>query len=129
MLSSAEKRLVITYLPRSKRAIRREGFDHMKLIAKAVAKKLQIPCETYLERRPIAKEQKKLTKEGREKNARSSIVKNRRCDPRGKSVILLDDIVTTGASLRAGCEALKKAGASGVYPVAFAMKKRKNEKD
>lgn len=103
---------VITYLPRSKENKAKDGFDQSLKLAKALARITGIEFVPCFKRRSIANEQKKLNRYERELNMRSAyapleveeIIKD-------KTVILVDDIVTTGASMASCARLLTTMGA------------------
>ena len=117
------KNAVITYMPREKSKIRETGIDQAKLAAAETAKKLKIELVSALTR-VHAKQQKELSADDRLKNAFSAYRMKKNAVPRiaGKTVILYDDILTTGATMSAGADLLYRMGAAKVYVLAFAMR-------
>ncbi len=114
---------VITAIPRDMSAIRKTGVDQARLAASMAAKKLRL-CYVDALVRLNAKEQKGLSAKDRLANAYSAYEINEKALPSvaGKSVILYDDILTTGATASAGSDLLFKMGASRVFVLAFAMR-------
>ncbi|MGD0328466.1 MAG: phosphoribosyltransferase family protein [Minisyncoccia bacterium] len=55
----------------------------------------------------------------REENMRGAFKATRRADP-ARTYIILDDILTTGATLQAAIDVLKKSGAEHIVPLALA---------
>lgn len=109
----------ITYPPRSRRAIRINGFDHTALLARFLGKELGLPVLKTLERRG-SRVQKNLSAKERRLNAAHSYRLRRGTDLTGKKLILVDDVITTGATLTV-CEALLyTAGAEDVLLCALA---------
>ncbi len=112
---------VVTYLPRSPKAIAESGTDQAAQLARALARQLRVPVVKLIARqRGKSLPQKDLSPEERLKNAKKSYMpaRGKRCD--GKTVILVDDIVTTGASMAAGAKLLAKMGAANVFCAAVA---------
>lgn len=102
---------IITSVPRQRKRVLKYGFDHSEKIARALAKKLNIKYRKLL--RSAAKQaQKKTHGEERMENAKFLPIKD--IDLRGKSVILFDDVVTTGASMGACAMQLKALGAKEI---------------
>ena len=103
---------LFTNVPRRREGIVKYGIDHAELLAKSLAKCFS--AEYYQPIISISKlAQKKLTRSERLKNAKFIAKKNAK-SLKGKSVILVDDIVTTGASMAACAAVLKKLGAKKV---------------
>ena len=113
------KQYAITYVPRRKSNKRRYMFDQSEKIAKALSKKLNIPVFSCLENNS-GNEQKKLSKADRIENAINSYKMKKNAKVEYENVFLVDDIITTGASMRACAIMLYENGAKNVIPVAFA---------
>ena len=103
---------IVTWMPRQKTNLKKYGFDHGERLASCLAQRLGIPTVSIFKRRG-GKEQKKLDKALRRENAESSLILKKRTRfngkrtdvkdaVKGKSVIIIDDIITTGATLRRG---------------------------
>jgi ComF family protein len=108
---------VVTWAPTSQRRRRERGFDQAELVARHVARQLGVPCRRLLERAgPDVGPQT-----GRDRLARLHAPAFRAHPhvPR-RRVLLVDDVVTTGATLREGAAVLQRAGAVAVVPAAFA---------
>jgi predicted amidophosphoribosyltransferase len=105
-------------IPASPGAQSRRGFDHGALLAAEFAARAGIPAVECLRGLP-RRDQRRLSRGGRAANAGSSIVAlpGARVPSR---VLLLDDVMTTGATLDAAAAALIEAGASEVRAVAVA---------
>ena len=99
---------VIAYPQRNKKARKKHGHDQAYLLAKTVSKDLGIPLFEGI-KNVRGKEQKKLSERGRGENAYKSYVipEKYKGQLKGKRVILIDDIVTTGATA-VSCAALCK---------------------
>ncbi len=115
---------LITWIPRSRSAMRRVGFDHMERVARMLSKRLLIPYMPLLKRRAFAYEQKHLGSKERRINAERSIAISDGDSVRGKVILLIDDIVTTGASLGVASKLLYDAGAERVIPMSLSASER-----
>lgn len=107
---------VVTWAPTSTRRRRERGFDQAELVARQVARQLGLPCRRLLERAPGAEPQT-----GQDRWARlhgPAFRAHPRVPPSG--ILVVDDVVTTGATLRAAAAALAAAGARSVVPAAIA---------
>lgn len=92
---------IIAYPPRSLSSRIRYGFDHAKLLAEETAKMINVPV-FYGIRHKGKSEQKYLDFKNRGKNAFASFyIKNKeeaKNAVKGKTVILIDDVITSGAT-------------------------------
>jgi len=110
--------LVPVPLGRKRRAER--GFNQVEEIAERACVELGIPMDaTLLRRMRETTSQISLAKGAREENMRGAFRATRNVDP-AHTYILVDDVITTGATLQAAVNALKAAGAEHVVPIALA---------
>jgi len=107
---------VVTWAPTSAGRRHRRGFDQAELVARHVARQLGVPCRRLLERQtgatPQTGQSRHLRLQGPEFRARPRL-------PHGH-VLVVDDVVTTGATLRAAATALRASGAADVTCAAIA---------
>lgn len=89
---------VITNVPRRKAAIVNYGYDHAKTLALRVSKKLGIEYTEILKSRS-KRPQKSVYGHERIENAKFDYKCKKDYTLKGKSVIIVDDIITTGASM------------------------------
>ncbi len=116
-----EKNLWISYPPRRKTAVRKDGFDQAHRLAKALSLCTGWPMKSLLIRAHDKKEQKTLGREARVENAMAAYeLGNRIPSLEGKTIVLIDDLYTTGATLRACAKLLSEAGADGMVLVTIA---------
>jgi len=108
---------VVTWAPTTRARRRRRGFDQSELLARGVARHMGRPARPLL-RRPAGAPQTGRTAGERWSGVRFSVTARRL--PAGARVLLVDDVVTSGATLAAGARALLVAGASEVHAVAAA---------
>jgi ComF family protein len=106
----------VTWAPTSARRRRQRGFDQAELVARRVAAQLGVPCRRLLERHGDDSTQ---TGSGRADRLRGPTFRVRP-DVAGLSVIVIDDVVTTGSTLRSAADALGRAGVAAVIPAAVA---------
>ena len=104
--------VVVAYIPTLPNHIRQRGYDHAKLIAKEFARIRQLPCKSPLSRVTKTKQL------GASKSERIAQAKQAfRIDSVVNDVtyLLIDDIFTTGSTMKYGAKALINAGAANVY--------------
>lgn len=101
---------VVTWAPTSAKRRRQRGFDQGELIAQVVARQLGLPCRRLLERSDSSTAQTGRTRSERLDGPRYRA----RPDIGGERVLVVDDVVTTGATLRSAAEALRQRGAEPV---------------
>jgi ComF family protein len=110
---------VITYLPTANQRVRQRGYDHARRIARDVSRLKRKPFLSLIVR--INNERQAgasaLTRTMHMQNAfRITETKNLK----DQHVIVIDDVITTGASMTAAAKLLKQAGAAKVHGMAFA---------
>ena len=116
---------IVTYVPRTRSRLRQCGFDQSRSLGKALATVLSLPFFRTLERAPITDAQKTLVgAEERRKNALKSFLPHGETELKGRRVLLVDDIITTGASVIGAARVLRKMGAKEVIPVTVAVSYR-----
>ena len=111
---------VMTSVPRRKSAISKYGFDHAKILGKAISEKLGLKYINALKSN-VKREQKfSMSREERFKNLKFNIRK-KSIDLSGQNVIIVDDIITTGASMGACAMLLKSVGAKRIVGASLAI--------
>ena len=113
------KDFVVTYAPRRQENLYKYGFDQSRMLAKSLAKKLGIKMICTLVNVGET-EQKGLSKDDRALNAAESYEYIENSIGENKNIFLVDDIMTSGATLYACAFHLYSAGALNVVPVVFA---------
>ena len=112
----------VSYIPASAAAVRRRGFDHAELLATSLAEQLKRPLVHLLER-PKSIDQRGLTRKERAANLQgrfqtlSGLERELKLAPR---LLLVDDVLTTGATLCSAADALLEAGFIEVRCATFA---------
>lgn len=101
----------VCFVPATAEAYARRGYDHMELTARELAGMLGLPLADVLVRRK-ASDQRGLGREGRAANLAGTMSAAE--DVSGLRLLLVDDVVTTGASLREAARALLARGAAPV---------------
>lgn len=114
---------VLTFVPSDRIREILRGYDHCRLIADALSNLLDLPCKSMLLHRFSLHQQKKLTEAARRKNVRGKFKPKVLC--RSQTVLLIDDVTTTGATLDECARVLRLAGAKEVYCATFAITYKK----
>ena len=101
------------------------GFNQAELLAEPVAKRLGQKPSTQLRRRRLTKAQAGLSEAQRRENLKDSFCVKHAEEVRGKRVLLIDDVFTTGITLRAATATLKASGARHVSALVLARVDRR----
>ncbi len=103
---------VITFVPLHWWRQFRRGFNQSEWIARALAKRLGIPCMALFKRARATQPQLGMTRSQRHKNLNNAFVINTYID--FNSVAIVDDVVTTGSTVNSLCKLLLDAGVKSV---------------
>lgn len=112
---------VMAAVPMERAAVRRRGYNQAEVLAHELSliTKTEV-VEGNLVKTKKTPPQKKLTKEEREKNLNGAFAVKNPTLFAGKKVFLVDDVYTTGSTMKACAAVLKSAGAREVWGIAFA---------
>lgn len=116
-LLDAPSSAALAFVPATRAAYRRRGFDHMEEVARLLAPQLGLPLLDVLAKRGSA-DQRRLGRVARAERSRG--VYEVVAPVAGMDVVLADDVSTTGATLAAAAQALRDAGARRVVGLVFA---------
>jgi len=105
---------VVCAVPLHESRLRERGFNQSELLAEAVAEAAGRPLEALLVRRRATLPQVDLPAPSRATNVRGAFAANLRQVIAGRTVLLVDDLFTTGATLGECGRALRRAGAREV---------------
>ena len=119
---------IFTNVPRNTRSKNRYGFDHAQLLAASLSERTGGEYDKLILRKKGGRAQKKLGVEARKKNVKNRFVFNKKKNIEGKKVILVDDVLTTGATASECMSALRENGASEVILLVIARAGRKTRK-
>ncbi len=125
--TSGENRVIVP-VPLHEYTLKERGYNQSEVIAKEAGRILGIPVDTSsLVKVRETLQQKTLTPERRKLNLREAFCVSEGSDISGKSVILLDDVCTTGSTLSECAAALKEAGAAKIYCIAAAKVQKRDK--
>ncbi|WP_196001129.1 ComF family protein [Clostridium sp. 1001271B_151109_B4] len=111
---------VICYVPMTKKAIKKRGFNQCEVISKSISYTTGIPISNCIIKSKNTKEQKTLSKDERKSNIQGAFNIKRNYDIKNKHVILIDDVITTGATLDECKKILLKYGANEITVLTIA---------
>jgi ComF family protein len=112
---------VVVPVPAHAARLRERGYNHAELIAKPLARSLGLPCRSYLLVRSRPRPDKlRLTMRERWRTVRGAYTIRQGLRVDNLRVLLVDDVLTTGATLDACSRALRKAGAAKVVALTVA---------
>ncbi len=112
---------VLVPVPLDKKGLRRRGYNHALLMAEGLAEYIAKPVDrTHLTKVKETPPQVGLTRSQRRRNIQGAFSVKRTNRFQGKAVLLVDDVFTTGATVRACTRALLDTGARSVRVLTFA---------
>jgi len=112
---------IITWVPLSRERLRQRGYDQAMLLSRATASELGGEAIPTLRKTVDTKAQSELGgRRERQKNISGAYEVTDAELVKGRRVLLIDDVVTTGSTLRECVGVLTKAGAAKVVCAAFA---------
>lgn len=117
---------IVVHVPTVQSHIRRRGYDHARSLAKRFAIMRGLEHKSVIERLH-SNEQRGLNKKERLNQASQAFRCNEQLDP-GAVYLLIDDVVTTNATLRFAAEELKNAGAAKVWVAVLARQPLEKDK-
>lgn len=119
---------IITYVPMHKNEQKERGFNQSELLAKGVSKLLGIPCRTLLEKHKENKRQHECPTRAQRRNNVKNVY--RICDNeniKGKTILIIDDILTTGITLGECAYTLERFTHSKILCATFCARNNLNE--
>lgn len=100
------------------------GFNQSELLAREIGRRWNVPVRKLVRRKRATAPQAGLTGAQRRKNVQGAFAVRAETKLNGLSILLVDDVLTTGATAGACARALRRAGAAHVALLALARRDR-----
>ena len=111
----------IVHVPAHHARLRERGFDQAELLAREVSNIVGIPLVSALSRvRETAVQARAMNVSKRAENVSGAFEVPDATKTRRANVLLIDDVMTTGATLRESARALRRSGAKTVFALTLA---------
>ena len=120
-LAHVPRDAIVVATPLHPARLRSRGYNQVELIARAAARHTGHRLEPLLTRVRDTPHQVGLDGEARRRNVRGAFAARGPAEIAGQIVVVVDDVVTTGATVGACAEALRRAGAASVWVVSLAL--------
>lgn len=119
-IQNEEEKIIVIPVPLHARREAERGFNQASVIARELCKQLKLQCdETLLHRSAYTKAQAQSDGALRAEQLQNAFHATRMCEP-DVTYILLDDVITTGSTLKACVSALRSVGAVHITGVTIA---------
>ena len=120
---------VLTWVPTSDTRIKSRGYDQTRLLAEAVAREMNVECVRCLKKTFHNTAQSTIRDySARKANVLGVFAEHDAVRFEGKRVLLIDDVITSGATLSECSRVLLTAGADSVVCATFAATREKEKK-
>ena len=101
----------IVYIPMTEKAKKKRGYNQSEILAKNISKKINVEVIDALEKVKDTTRQAKLSRNERLLNLQGAFKLKNKKIVKDKSILIVDDVTTTGSTLEAVSKLLKKGGA------------------
>ena len=119
---------LVTWAPLSKKRLKHRGYDQSKLLAEVIAEEFGLPLVGTLVKVKNTRPQSGLNDSAaRAKNAKDAYAPVPGLSLTGKRVLLVDDVLTTGSTLKECAKVLRSCGAARVDCAVLARHRPKDE--
>ncbi len=120
---------LITYVPVNRRKKSSRGYNQTELLASALSEAAGIPCRTLLREKGDSTPQREFSSSSRYINVIDRYETIRNCNIKDRTILLIDDVFTTGATINECSRQLLISGACKVFSLTVArsdLKKLEN---
>lgn len=114
---------IITFVPLHKKRQSKRGYNQAELLAKRIGEYVKVDVRSLLEKTVHTTNLAKLDSKERFEKIKNSFKFNSMSDIKGKTILLIDDIMTTGATVNECSKCLLSLGAAKVVVLTFAATK------
>lgn len=115
---------LVTSVPMTRRRMNQRGYNQAELLGKSTADCLSLPYAVLLKKRFNNKVQRKESARSRRINVYGAFDVIESTELLGKTILLVDDVKTTGSTLNECAKMLKMHGAAAVYVAVFAVTRK-----
>lgn len=120
--------VTVTFAPRKPKSIREYGFDQAALLAEALAEELSLPVTELFCHARFSALQKNLDSEARAENAEKSYTLRKNVRAETRTLVIVDDVMTTGSTLSRLASLAREAGYEKIIVATIAKTPMKKEK-
>ena len=118
----------VTSVPMTRQKIRRRGYNQSEILAKEVAKLLEIPYEPLIKKCKETRSQRKSSAAVRKVNLYGAFDLLDTAAVEGRTILIVDDVKTTGSTLNECASMMTGNKAKAVYAAAFTVTNKKSAK-
>lgn len=115
---------IITFVPLHRIRKNERGFNQAEEIAKHLSERHNIPIQKLIKRVRNTRPQTETAKKERKSNLLNAFILEKNCVVKNKTILILDDVYTSGATLSECAKILKKHGAKKVIGICVAARKQ-----
>ena len=118
-----EGKKLIVPIPLHPSQLKRRGFNQAELLVQELAQRLKIPCNSkILKRIKNTRSQTKLNRQERLENLKDAFALDQKMDLKNISILLVDDVSTTGITLDQAAQTLNQAQPKQIWGVVVAKR-------
>lgn len=106
---------LLCFVPATDKSLKKRGYNQSKILAELLSERIGVPISECLIKTEETPRQAKLNRSQRMKNLQGVFRVNNKKQIKDKTIVLVDDVTTTGSTAEIVASVLKKAGAKTVY--------------